>query len=49
MAAMDQRRSVIQSILEEMLVSIVLYRIRHDTPGISDHAVGRNDDVTFDA
>jgi hypothetical protein len=49
MAAMDQRCRVIQPVLEEMLIGVVLDRGRHYAIGISDHAVGRNDDVAFDA
>jgi hypothetical protein len=49
MPAMYDRGSPVERALKESLICIVADNVRHDAVGIGDHAVGGNDDVTFDA
>ena len=46
---MDDQVSGIESCLEELLVARELQRVRHCAVRIREHAVGRYDDVTFNA
>ena len=49
MSTVHDRGSTVEFALEEGLICIVADNVRHDAVGIRDHAVGGNDDVTFDA
>ncbi len=49
MAAMHDDRGVVECALEKALIGIVADRRRHFAFAVRDHAVGRNDHITFDA
>ena len=49
MTAVHNHRSLVEASLEKSLVGVVANCFRHQAFGIGDHAVGRNDDVAFDA
>ena len=49
MPAVDDGRGMVERILEEALIGLVADRIRHLAFGVGEHAVGGNDDITFDA
>jgi len=49
MPSMHDDGGTVETGLEEFLVGAVANCVRHLAVGIGDHAVGRNDGVTFDA
>jgi len=49
MAAMHDDGGAIEAGLEEALIGVVADGLRHLAFGVGEHAVGGNDDITFDA
>src|SRR5882672_1806396 len=49
MATLDQHGSLIESVLEELLVGLDQEAFRHAPSGVGQHAVSRDDSEAFDA
>ena len=49
MATLNQHGSLIEGVLEELLVGLDQKALRHAAIGSGQHAVGRDDGETFDA
>ena len=49
MPAVHDDRGAVERILEEALIGLVADGLRHLAFGVGEHAVRRNDDITFDA
>ena len=49
MPAVHNDGGTVECGLEKALIGLVADRIRHLAFGVGEHAVGRNDDVAFDA
>ena len=47
--AVNDCGGAVEAVLEKMLIGIVADRCRHLAFGVGKHAVGRNDDIAFDA
>ncbi len=46
---MHDQVGVVEGVGEELLVALELQSVRHHAIGVRQHAVGGDDDVTFDA
>src|SRR5262245_20334170 len=49
MAALDDRRRLVEAVLKELLIGLDHHRVRDAPVGVGEHAVSRDDGVAFDA